>query len=191
MAAVRAPFGFKPSRSRSGVFNPATRRYQQSAGGTRPIFPGDAVTLVSGLAVLVATTAQDVLGVVAQCLDSNQKPLVFSQPANGPILFATDAGFVDVYSDNNNIYWAATDVTANALSVGTWVQVSALSSTNANNRSGRCPVGIQVADTSVTASGTRHWKIVGPSPMQRDYLTQADWVEGVEVVWSNHGTPNV
>jgi hypothetical protein len=179
MAAVRKPFGFKPSRSLNGNFNPRTNRYTADTGG---LFPGDPVTLVSGLNVSIATTATPVLGIVAQCLDTNQKPLVFSQPTRGPFLPPSTAGFVDVYIDPDNVYWIATATTALATHVGLWAKVSALGSANANNRVGRSPIGLQLADAAASSAGVLPWKILGPSPMQRDYLTQADWVEGVEVV---------
>ncbi len=180
MAALKAPFGFKPSRSQNGNFNPATRRYHCDLGA---VFPGDPVTLVSGLNVAVPTTVQAVLGIVAQCLDSNQKPLVFSQPTRGPFLPSGTAGFVDVYTDPSNIYWVATAATADGTHVGLWASVTALGSGTANNRAGRSPRGVQLANaaaTAATAEGLK-FKIIGPSPLQRDYLTQADWTEGVEV----------
>lgn len=177
MAAVRKPFGFKPSRSSNGNFNPATRRYQ-TAGG---LFAGDPVTVVSGVAA-IPTTAQAVMGVVAGLLDTNQKPLVFNQPTRGPFLPPSTAGFADVYIDKSNIYVVATDTTATNTIINTWVDASALSSANTNNRSGRSPYGVQVANALASGGAANSWFVLGPAPAQRDHLTQADWVEGVEVM---------
>src|SRR6266498_2635216 len=166
MAAVRAPFGFKPSRNLHGNFNPMTRRYPidvGAIGGVRPVFTGDPVTFVTSNSVRIvqipATVANPLpLGVIMQVLDANQKPLVFSLPVKGPFLLPAVAGFVDVYIDPDNIYWVATDLTASVPHVNACVLATALSSGNSNNLIGRSPFGMQLGvDTSAT--NERPWRI--------------------------------
>lgn len=189
MVAVRAPFGFKPNRNvLGGTFNPTTVRYRVlGTGRSNSVFPGDPVVRISGMEVrplvspVTASNVDRYVGIVAQCLDTNQKPLVFSQPTRGPFLPPATAGFVDVYTDKNNTYWAATDATASPAVVGTFAIVTAASSGTFNNLVGRSPLCINVADVSATAVATHAFFVIGPSMTQRDHLTQNDWTDGVEV----------
>src|SRR6266511_191129 len=192
MAALKAPFGFKPSRNLHGVFNPATRRYPietNAVGGVRPVVVVDPEKFSSGNNVRVvqipATVANPLpLGVIMQGLDANQKPLVFSQPTKGPFLAAAAVGFVDVYTDTDNIYWVATDLTAPNTNVNACVLATALSSAGGNNAVGRSPFGVQLG-TDTSATNERPWRIIGAAPQTRDYLMNADWVDGVEVILAN------
>jgi hypothetical protein len=187
MSALKAPFGFKPLRSLVGNFNPATRRYFLEGTGGRGAFSGDVVTHTSGNNVsVIATSAnnvQTVLGVISQVLDTNQKPLVFSLPLRGPFLPGSTNGFADVFIDPSNTYWVATDATAPNTIVDAFVQVTAASSGAANNAVGRSSFAIAITGASAaTKSLTHSWRVLGPAPEQRDYLVNADWTEGVEVV---------
>ncbi len=183
MAAVKASFGFKPSRSLGGVFNPAMRRFAVLATGVRPMFVGDPVVLLSSNVVrtvtpTIAVTA--VIGVVGQLLDTNQKPLVFSQPLRGPFLPIGTAGYADVYTDPNNIYWSATDATAAV--VNQFAFVTAAGSATQNNQVGRSPLCIAYATGTAVSSTEYPFQIIGPAAEQRDALVNPDWTEGVEVI---------
>ncbi len=191
MTALRQPFGFKPMRSLTGSFNPATRRFAINAPNETYI--GDPVVLVTGqnvqrMHLKVGVTAGDgaitPVGIVAGLLDANQKPLVFTQPLRGPVLLASAAGFADVYIDPNNTYWVATNISASAGCIGTVVGISAFGSSHANVAVGRSPIGVEIT-TGVTAVGYLPFKVLGPSPTQRDAILTydaGDWVDGVEVV---------
>src|SRR5574338_1308407 len=142
MAALRQPFGFVPSRSLTGPFDPTTRRYPVQVNGTyarHPVFKGSPVVSVTAavgvmqMSTVASAAEPPVTGVVAQVLDTNQKPLVFSQPTRGPMLLASAAGYVDVYTNPLNIYWVATDLTAAGSNVNACVGVTALGSATQNN----------------------------------------------------------
>lgn len=192
MVALRAPFGFKPSRNLVGPFDPSTRRFPLQTSGTyarHPVFIGSPVVFVTAavgvmqMSTVGSAAEPNVAGIVMQVLDSNQKPLTHSQPTRGPFVLSSAAGFVDIYTNPLNLYWVATDVTANGTHINACVGVTALSSANANNRSGRSPFGLTLGtDTSATVS--RPFRVIGPSAIQRDYLDLGNdqWVEGVEVV---------
>lgn len=201
MVAVKAPFGFKPSRSLNGNFNPATRRYPIQANGTyarHALYVGSPVCLVTSavghvqLAAVASAAEPAPIGVVAGLLDTNQRPLTFSLPTRGPVALPSAAGFADVYVDQGNIYWVSTDTTAAGANVGACVGVSAYGSAHANVATGRSPIGI-VLGTDTSATRARPWRIVGPSPTQRDFNENADWTDGVEVVLAFGGylTPSL
>ena len=153
-----APRGFVPYRHLSGAVNPSTRRYRTHANNKKPIFVNDLVVLVSGSAatagfgvdrytVGIDTTlgAGTILGVVQGILDSNRKPLVFSQPTRGPYLQAATDGYLDVIVDPHQTYLAMVDGTASALMIGRYVGVTA---TAMGTAEGISNLGIGAAVTS-------------------------------------------
>ncbi len=190
MAALKAPFGFKPCRNiTGGTFNPTTVRHRVdgASGVQRAIFTGDAVVVASGNTVTPVAcsvdNAQITLGVVMQCLDANQKPLVFSQPIRGPYLPAGTSGFVDVYIDNSNTYIVATDASATPVVMNRFVGYAADASAGATNLAvGRSAFAVTMTSATQAMSLTHPWRVVGPNLVTRDYLTNQDWVDGLEVI---------
>ena len=163
------PRGFVPLRSLGGPVSFTTRRYRVSSGNTTSIFPGDAVRLLADgqvrrVRTSAATVAElGVLGVVRNVLNSNGRPLTFSQPTNGPFLNASTAGYVDVYDDPDIVYQVNGTTSASAAYMGRFCRVTAATYNSAAGIS-----GLRIETADVTSSAVGHqFQIIGIAPSER------------------------
>ena len=105
--------------------------------------------------------SKDVLGVVAQCLDSNQKPFTHSQPTRGPFIPQSTAGFVDVHTDPYIVYAVQCDASLPAVNIGQLIDVTA---GGVNTAAGVSKMAVKFA--TVTVTSTFPFKIIGMAPVE-------------------------
>lgn len=153
--------GFVPLRKLGG--GPAiTKLFPVSAATNDAYFLGDAV--IAGASGKVrtlknASTARP-LGVIVGLLDSNKKPLTFSQPTRGPFLATAAAGYALVNCDPNQTYVAQIDVAITDASRFAAAKVSAGAPSTATGLSG------QVLSGTIGTSADSQFIILGLAPEQ-------------------------
>ena len=181
------PRGFVPSRHLHGLTSFRTQRFPVSADNALHvgIAKGDPVRLIGGYAVkwtaMSATHAnvKALMGVVAQCLDSNEKPFTHSQPTRGPYIPSSTAGYVDVHTDPNIVFTVQCDASLPAGNIGQLIDVTA---GGVNTAAGVSKMAVKFATVTVTA--TFPFKIIGMAPVE---LGKADTANNdVEVIINTH-----
>lgn len=185
--AINNPRGFQPHRHLNGAMYPHTRRYPVSADNALHvgIAKGDPVRLIGGSAVkftamsAAQAVSKDVLGIVSQPLNSNERPFTHSQPTRGPFLPSSTAGFVDVIVDPQMTYLVQLDATASQTDIGQLVDVTA---GGINTAAGISQMALRHA--SVTATTTFPFRIIGLADTELDGNFGVD--QDVEVVIANH-----
>ena len=200
MAGNRSPFGFKPIRREGASGGPTIVRYR-TEDAPRPVFVGDVVELVSGNIVrsLGFPVSAKAVGVVVGCLrptindafGDTAVPITLSQPTRGPFI-ATSGGnmFVDVNTDPEQVYWVATDGTADASWLHKYVSVTAGGITAAGPSAFCARTGLSpsfVTDTCAAAASLSHPLVVlGFNRSQRPNQPKEPglFCEGVEVAFA-------
>lgn len=185
--AANDPRGFVPSRHLHGLTSFRTQRFPVSADNALHvgIAKGDPVRLIGGSAVKWSAMSaahavpKSLVGVVAQCLDSNEKPFTHSQPTRGPFIPQSTAGYVDVYTDPGIVYAVQCDASVPAVNIGQLIDVTAA---GINTAAGVSKMAVKFA--TITATSTFPFKIVGMAPVE---LGKADTANNdVEVIINTH-----
>lgn len=164
--ATNNPRGFVAAKALHGGGRSVTQRYKVSADNATALFPGDLVALNAQGGVeswitadnSALATADPVLGVVKAVYDTNGKPLTHSQPTKGPFLDASTGGYVEVYTDPDQIYIANASATCIQAYIGTFAPVSFGASNSAAGRSGW---GVDLGSTVGSAVGNTPLRVIG------------------------------
>ena len=184
--ADNAPFGFRPTRHKTGGQIHTTRYVVTASGNAAGIAIGDAVRRnPNGVGVIkvsgdVVPTTQ-VLGAVVALYDSNNRPQTFSQPTRGPALPASTAGYADVVDDPHVVFVVQSDATALPSHIGQYVSLTAANTYNTAAGTSNMAVRIATVDTSV-----RQCQIVGFFGGDKDNLGA---VAGIPAASTNVATP--
>jgi len=171
--------GFTPTRVYS---NDACRTYPVTLSTNQPLAIGAAVAMNNGTVVPVTAgqnPASPGLGVVVGVLDSNGKPLTFSQPTRGPYLTSGATGFAIVLHDPNMTYRVRFEGSAGNDVVGNLVQVTADNSVNVSTG-----ISQQAIKANSSADNSALFRVIGKYP---DSLTGQNGTDRyVEVQWNRH-----
>lgn len=171
--------GFTPTRLYT---NDACRTYPVTLSTNQPLAINAAVAMANGTCVPVTagqSPALAGLGVVVGLLDSNGKPLTFSQPTRGPYLTSGASGFAIVLVDPNMTYRVRYEGSAGNDIVGNLVQVTADNSVVVQTG-----ISQQAIEANSSADTSALFKIVGlyNDPVQGSKGSD----RYVEVQWNRH-----
>lgn len=172
--------GFYPARP---YYFDQCRTYTVNLSNNQQLGIGDPVSLAAGL-VVPATAGNNPdlagFGVVVGVLDSNGKPLTFSQPTKGPYLTSGQAGQALVLSDANMTFRANYTGSAGNNVVGQLVEVTGMN----------IPVsatGISQAAVAAAASASTTLLFRVESLYADPTLSQSKGVSKyMEVAWNRH-----
>jgi hypothetical protein len=171
--------GFQATRNYS---NDACRTYPVTLSTDQPLGINAAVAMANGTVVPVTAGQNPALaglGVVVGLLDSNKKPLTFSQPTRGPYLTSAQTGFAIVLTDPNMTYRVRYEGSAGNDMVGNLVQVS-----GANGVTVKTGITTQTIKANVSADNSALFRVVG---LYEDPLTGTKGTERyVEVQFNRH-----
>lgn len=148
--------GFRPARAFS---TDRVRTYAVNNGGSDTLAVGDAVAVVAGVAVKLATTdspSNRFTGVVIGLRNANNRPLTFNEPTLGNYLPANTAGFAEVLVDDQmtyNVYYSGTSAVS---LIGTNLRASDAGVTVLSGLSGMGVQALSGADATTTP-----FKVVG------------------------------
>lgn len=167
MASVaNTPRGFHPAFNigvGDGVFQ--THMYKVSADNASALFPGHIVSYNAAGGVesyqtadaSTAATQRGALGVVAAVLDTNGKPLTFSQPTKGPYLDASTGGYVMVYDHPDAVFIANCSASASREMFPKFCPISFGANNSAAGISGW---GVDAANAVTSATGDQILQII-------------------------------
>lgn len=171
--------GFQPTRNYS---NDACRTYPVTLSTNQPLAIGAAVAMNNGTVVPVTAGQNPTspgLGVVVGVLDSNRKPLTFSQPVRGPYLTSGATGYAIVLTDPNMTYRVRYEGSAGNDVVGNLVQVTADNGVNV-----KTGISTQAIKANASADNSALFRVIGMFP---DTLTgNAGSDRYMEVQWNRH-----
>lgn len=165
---ANAPFGLVPVRNMAAGGDLPTRMYRVTASGnTQGVFIGDPVRFnPNGLGIvrLSANAAANTrcLGVVAQMVDDNGRPLTFNQPTRGPFLPAGTSGWAAVYDSQQITFICQADGSAAETLIGQYVSLTATSN-GGNTAAGTSIIQLRVASADTSA---KTFQVLGVAPTE-------------------------